>query len=115
MKKTMSNTSVLEREVDELLNLLLTNNSKTKQTKVEKELDKISSTLVKEAIKHFNKTKHFRPENEEDFDERYLYSSSEVEEFVKLNKNPKVKIKKLNDSNGFFFCYKLYRWNNVSL
>lgn len=109
MKKTMSNTSVLEREVDELLNLLLTNDSKTKQTKVEKELDKISSTLVKEAIKHFNKTKHFRPENEEDFDERYLYSSSEVEEFVKLNKNPKVKIKKLNDSNGFFFCYKLYR------
>ena len=77
--------------------------------KFEKQLDETVNSLVKEAVKHF--TKRFRKSDEDDFDERYLYSETEVNLFKKLNKNPNVKIRTEYDEKNpkKVFCYILYR------
>lgn len=96
-------------DIDKFLdNLFLAEEKIKRQKKISNEFSKISSTLVREAVKHF-KTKHFRSEDENDFDERYLFTQKEVEEFVKLNKNPAVKIRYVEDKIDGFLYYELYR------
>ena len=98
----------MERFLDELFGPDEEAEKRRKQKEQDaKEFAKIASTLVREAVKHF-KTKQFRPEDKNDFDERYLYSKAELDEFNKLNKNSAVKILILKDDNGCVFCYKLY-------
>ena len=75
----------------------------------EEQLNEVSNSLVLEAVKHFSK--RFRRTDKSDVDERYFYNKDELTKFLKLNKNPKVKIYTKYDSNfpDRIFCYIAYR------
>ncbi len=78
----------------------------------EQQLNETTNSLILEAVKHFSK--RFRKsdkDDETDVDERYFYNENEVKRFLKLNKNPQVKIRIEYDKKipNKVFCYIAYR------
>ena len=73
-----------------------------------KEILFYNTALVKEAVKHFDSCK-FVPSKNEPYDERYFFSKTDLDAFFNINKNPLVHSRVLNDENGEFFCYEIYR------
>lgn len=117
MSKVSTNSNVLLND-DELMEIFAEIEANfEKQTtlernkKIEQEIDTSINSLVSEAVKHF--AKRFRKGYSKDFDERYFYSKSEVEKFLKLNKNPQVKIREKYDEiePNRIYCYIAYRTN----
>lgn len=93
-----------------IVNLVNNDNCSNSVTTLNQQLDSTINNLVIEAVKHF-KTKRFRKNEEDDFDERYFYHQSEIDAFFKLNTNPNVKMRIEYDTQipNKIFCYVLYR------
>ena len=93
-----------------------------KQTTVELNLNKTSDfneyiensmvSMIKDILKHFEKRYRKSPNDMYDDDDRYLYKQSEVDMFLKLNKNPNLKVEPQFDKGEITpWGWKIFRTN----
>ena len=56
-------------------------------------------SMIKDILKHFEMRYRKSPDDMYDDDDRYLYKQIEVDMFLKLNKNPNLKVEPQFDKN----------------